>query len=85
VILIVTCLSKWIAKDNSQGFDVCVVQRPLDLREIAALIARQRRASATYDATDAALSTTFGRLPGGLYRDYRGDRRIDMGVASIIQ
>jgi hypothetical protein len=33
MILIVTCLSKWIAKDNSQGFDVCVVQRLLDLRE----------------------------------------------------
>lgn len=33
VILIVTCLSKWIDKDNFQGFDVCVMQRPLALRE----------------------------------------------------
>jgi hypothetical protein len=32
VILIVTCLSKWIAKDNSQGFDVCVVQSAIDVR-----------------------------------------------------
>jgi hypothetical protein len=29
---IVTCLSKWIAKDNSQGFDVCVVQSAVDVR-----------------------------------------------------
>jgi hypothetical protein len=48
VILIVTCLSKWIAKDNSQGFDVCVVQRPLDLRERCSFYAREVRASATW-------------------------------------
>jgi hypothetical protein len=33
VISIVMCLSKWIDKDNSQGFDICIMQWPLALRE----------------------------------------------------
>jgi hypothetical protein len=46
VILIVMCLSKWIDKDNSQGFDICVMQRPFSPEgNVAALIVCPRKIS----------------------------------------
>ena len=62
MILIMTCLSKWIAKYNYQGFDVCVVQRPLDLRE-RQLLCPSGTCKCNVDATDAALSTTRSPVP----------------------